>query len=324
MPAGSPSSSARPLGQRHAGDAGEVGRDGGDVVEVHGHRVVELVAELERRGRCGRADQHVDLLEGRREVVRDEPAHLLRLAVVGVVVAARQRVGAEDDAALHLVAEAGVAGGRHDLLGARVRRPRRAARAGRSASRRTWRGWRTPRSAGSGSRPRARSRSCGQETSTTSAPASWSSATDSSKRAPHAGLVALATELLDDADLESADVGPAGGLDDRRHRGVDGRRVHRVVAADDRVQQGRVEDGARARPSLVEARGERDEAVARDPAVGRLDADRAGDRGGLADRAARCRCRWPAAPRMPRRRLRSHLPTRRGCVRGPTGCAMGP
>src|SRR6478752_1778611 len=30
---------------RHTGDAGEVGRDGGDVVEVHGHRVLELVAE---------------------------------------------------------------------------------------------------------------------------------------------------------------------------------------------------------------------------------------------------------------------------------------
>src|SRR3954463_4532748 len=39
---------------RHAGDAGEVGRDGGDVVEVHGHRVLELVAELERRRGRGR------------------------------------------------------------------------------------------------------------------------------------------------------------------------------------------------------------------------------------------------------------------------------
>ena len=54
------------------------------------------------------------------EVARDQGAHLLRLAVVGVVVAAGQRVGAEDDAALHLVAEAGLAGRAHDVLGARV------------------------------------------------------------------------------------------------------------------------------------------------------------------------------------------------------------
>ena len=40
------------------------------------------------------------------EVVLDEPADLQRLQVVGVLVAARQRVGAEHDAALDLGAEA--------------------------------------------------------------------------------------------------------------------------------------------------------------------------------------------------------------------------
>ena len=55
------------------------------------------------------------------EVAGDQRAHLLRLAVVGVVVAAGQRVGAEDDAALDLVAEAGVAGRAHDVLGRRRR-----------------------------------------------------------------------------------------------------------------------------------------------------------------------------------------------------------
>ena len=68
--------------------------------------------------------------------------------------------------------------------------------------------------------------------------------------------------------------------------GVDRRGVHRVVAADDRVQQRRVEHGARARAGLVEAGGQRHEPVAGDPAIRRLDADRAGDGGGLADRAA--------------------------------------
>ena len=110
----------QPDGQRQAAVAGQVDRDRGHVVEVHRERVVELVPELEGRRRAGRRHEDVDPVEGGGEVTRDEGADLLRLAVVGVVVAGGQRVGAEDDAALHLVAEAGVTGGRHDLLG-RVR-----------------------------------------------------------------------------------------------------------------------------------------------------------------------------------------------------------
>ena len=66
-------------------------------------------------GAAGR-DEHVDLLERGVEVALDERAHLLRAAVVGVVVAGAQRVGAEDDAALDLGAEAGLAGRGHDVL----------------------------------------------------------------------------------------------------------------------------------------------------------------------------------------------------------------
>src|SRR6476646_11770761 len=55
-------------GDRHPGHAGEVGRDGGDIVEVHGERVVELLADGERRGRRGRRDEYVGDLEGAGEV----------------------------------------------------------------------------------------------------------------------------------------------------------------------------------------------------------------------------------------------------------------
>ena len=48
----------------------------------------------------------------------------------------------------------------------------------------------------------------------------------------------------------------------------------------------RVAHGARDRARLIERRGERDHAIARAAPIGRLDADRAGERGGLADRAA--------------------------------------
>ena len=115
----------KPARHRDAGHAGEVRRDGGDVVEVHRQRVVELLADPERRGRRRRRDQHVGLLERGREVALDQGPHLLRLPVVGVVVAAGERVGAEDDPPLHLLAEAGVAGRAHHVLGARVVDPLR-------------------------------------------------------------------------------------------------------------------------------------------------------------------------------------------------------
>ena len=51
---------------RDAGHAGQVGRDGGQVVEVHRQRVVDLLPELERRRRRGRRDQDVGVLEGPR------------------------------------------------------------------------------------------------------------------------------------------------------------------------------------------------------------------------------------------------------------------
>ncbi len=105
----------------------------------------------------------------------------------------------------------------------------------------------------------------------------------------HARLPALAGQLGDDADPDAGHVAGralAGGLGERRPLLVDGRGVARVVPADDVVQHRGVEHRAGDRAGLVEAVGQRDEAVAGDPAVRRLDADRAGDGAGLADRAA--------------------------------------
>ena len=76
----------------------------------------------------------------------------------------------------------------------------------------------------------------------------------------HAGLVALAAELVDHADADAGQValGAAPGrLDQRGQRRVDGRGVLRVVAADDLVQQRGVEDRAGDRAGLVEGVGQR-------------------------------------------------------------------
>ena len=98
--------------------------------------------------------------------------------------------------------------------------------------------------------------------------------------------VTLAAQFLDHADLQAADVAGAGGGDHVGHRCVDGGRVARVVAGDHLVQQGRVQHRTRTRPGLVEAGGQRHQAVAGGAAVGRLHPDRAGDRGRLPDGAA--------------------------------------
>ena len=133
---------------------------------------------------------------------------------------------------------------------------------------------------------------CGRLTSSTVAPAASSAATASSIRRRDVGLHAGDEVLLRQAEALAAQAG--GGLvvavrqmeqlvgdRDRRRGGV------ALVAAGDRVEQRRrVADVAGERPDLVERRGERDDPVARHPAVGRLQPDDPGQRRRLADRAA--------------------------------------
>ena len=71
-------------------------------------------AEAEGGGGGGGAEQQIHLLEGTIEVPADQRAHLLGLAVVGIHIAGRKGIGADQDAALHLIAEAlGTAAGGH-------------------------------------------------------------------------------------------------------------------------------------------------------------------------------------------------------------------
>ena len=86
-----------------------------------------------------------------------------------------------------------------------------------------------------------------------------------------------ASGVLERGRAERRDVG---------HRRVRRGRVGGVVAGHRGEHVGGVLDGARERPDLVERRAEGEQAVARDAAVGRLEADDAAQRGRLADRAA--------------------------------------
>src|SRR5262245_7553691 len=51
-------------GDAHAGDAGQVGGDRVEVFQVHGQRIVGLLAELERGGWRRGAEDEIDVLEG--------------------------------------------------------------------------------------------------------------------------------------------------------------------------------------------------------------------------------------------------------------------
>ncbi len=277
-----------PDGEADAGDAREVRRDRREVVEVHGQRVVELLAELERRGGRRRRDQHVDLLERGVEVALDERAHLLRAAVVGVVVAGAQRVGAEDYPALDLGAEPGLARRRHDVLdGAAAGRVHAEAEAHRVELGEVARRLRGEDQVVRGD---GVLEVRGGDLDDLGA-GLLEQVERLAEALRDAGLEALAVELLHDADAHalhgSLALPCARGLGERGPRVGQRRGVARVVPADDVVHERRVEHRAGDGAHLVEARGERDGAVAAHAAVGGLDAHGSGDGGGLADGAAR-------------------------------------
>ena len=118
---------------RHADrrQAGQVGADREHVGQIHLQRIVGALAEPERRRRTRRHRDRVHV-GGERDVVvaADQRPHLLRLQVVGLVVARAQHVGAEHDAALHLGAEVLAAGAvveRRQIVARRELRARRVA-----------------------------------------------------------------------------------------------------------------------------------------------------------------------------------------------------
>src|SRR3954466_3489774 len=76
-------------------------RDGEDVIEVHLHRIIAFRADGERGGGGGGPEDDIALRERLHEISRDQAADLLRLEVIGVVVALRKNVGADKDAPLH-------------------------------------------------------------------------------------------------------------------------------------------------------------------------------------------------------------------------------
>ena len=91
---------------RHRWQARQVGGNGVNVIQIHLDRIIRFFADVERDRRRSRAEDDVAALEREREILRDQPAQLLCFQVVRVVVAVRQNIGANQNAALDLGAEA--------------------------------------------------------------------------------------------------------------------------------------------------------------------------------------------------------------------------
>ncbi len=104
----------------------------------------------------------------------------------------------------------------------------------------------------------------------------------------HLGVESRGLGFLEKADPQARHPAPERpfGIADGLGRG---RGIERIDTGNDAVETRRVGDAPRQRPDLVERRGERDEAVAGDAPVGRLEADHAAARRRLPDRAPRVR-----------------------------------
>ena len=163
----------------------------------------------------------------------------------------------------------------------------------------------------------------GQETSTTSAPASTRCCTASSKRvctpawkpSPVSSRTMPMRMPVTSARRAASTTGGTGASIEVESIGSCPAMTSCSRAASSTV---RVHG-----PAWSSERRERHEAVARDPAVGRLGADRAGDGRRLADRATGVGA--DRERRLERRddRLTTRRRTRRGSARGPTGCGSG-
>ena len=91
-------------GHDDARQTGHVDRHREHVVEIHLHRIRIhlLVADTEGGGRRGRGQDGVDaVVEDGLEIAADQGADLLRLDVIGVVIAGREHIGADHHTPLH-------------------------------------------------------------------------------------------------------------------------------------------------------------------------------------------------------------------------------
>ena len=223
------------------------------------------------------------MLEGAGEVLGDQPPDALRLKVVGVVIAVREDVGADQDAPFHFVAETlrarpGVHLGKiGEILRAVAVAYAVVAREVRARFRRRDHVVRGNR--------QLHVREADFDGLRAEPAVFGESVLDAAHHAAIATFATFAEKFLRQADLQAGQ-GLFQVVRVILDRAVEARRVARVEPRHDIEQEGAILGRARDRAALVERRGVGDHAVARDDAVGRLDSRQVAHRRGLADRTA--------------------------------------
>ena len=267
-------------GDGDAGDAGEVGGDGEDVGEIFLERIGTGGTDFAGGAGDDGGEDGVDFLEGVLEVAADEGADFLGAAVVGVVVAGGEHVGAEDDAAFHFGAEAFLAGFFVEIedvggVGGAVA-VADAVEAGEVGG-----GFGRGDDVVGGDGVFG----VGQGNFHQLGTLGGEGLDGFFDLGADAGVDAVAEIFLRDAEFEAfhavVERGEVVG-----HRDVEAGGVRGIEAGDGLQDERGVFDRLRERADLVERRGEGDEAVAGNAAVGGFQADDAAMRGGLADGAA--------------------------------------
>ena len=101
---------AETCGQGQGGQSCQIHCDGVDVGKVHLHGIVDVAAEFGGGGGRSWGKDEITLRECRLKIVGNEAAQFLGFQVIGIVVAVRQHISANHDAAFDFAAEAFGAG----------------------------------------------------------------------------------------------------------------------------------------------------------------------------------------------------------------------
>ena len=267
-------------GDGDAGDAGEVGGDGENVGEVFLERIAGNTADFPRGCGGDRGEDGIDFFEGGLEIPADEGADFLGSRVVGVVVAGCEDVGAEDDAALDLGAEALLAGFLIEIkdvsgIGGAVA-VADAVEAGQ-VRRRFRRG--DDVVGGDGVL------GVGEGNLDNFSTLGGEGLDGSLDISADAGIDPVAEVFFGDAELEAIYAIVKGG-EVVGHRDIEAGGIRRIKSGDGLENARGIFDGLRERADLVERGSEGYEAIAGNSAVAGLEADDATVGGGLADGAA--------------------------------------
>ena len=167
---------------------------------------------------------------------------------------------------------------------------------------------------------------CGSATSTSVAPscsrtasaASMAACTAASTPEPRSARGTPMRRPASGVLRRAARAGAEGG--DVGHGGVRRRGVGVVVAGHRGEDVGGVLDGPRERTDLIERRSEGEQPVARDAAVGRLEADHAAERARLADRSAGVGAERDRRQAGGHRHRRAAARSAGDAIRAPMGC----